>query len=112
MKSYVYILTDSNRTFLHVGITDDLENVAMAYKNGLPLVSLGFPTAVRLVYHEVLHSEQEALQRLRLLTSFTRMQKERLIRKSNPNWTDQSHAIGRGTHLLRDFYHGYQRYVG
>lgn len=112
MKSYVYILTDTNRTFLYVGITEDLEKAAISYKNGLPLASLGFPASIRLVYYETVHSESTALQRLRSVASFTRMQKEKLIRKANPNWVDLSNSIRQNPHLFRDICNAYQRYAG
>jgi putative endonuclease len=42
----------------------------------------------RLVYFEELNTEQAALQRFGLISRFTRMQKERLVRSVNPDWLD------------------------
>ncbi|MFB2118474.1 GIY-YIG nuclease family protein [Parapedobacter sp. 2B3] len=97
MNSYIYILTDSNRNCLHVGLTDDLEKAAKTYRE---LTGLFFdsPSSVsRLVYHEVLLNGEQALRRFKELSQYTRMQKERLIRRHNPNWLDLGIASPRSS---------------
>lgn len=95
MNTYVYILTDSNRNGLHVGMTDDLQKAAKTYRE---LKSLFFGDSVnasRLVYQEAFPNEEDALHKFQELSRYTRMQKERLIRRHNPNWLDLAIA-GRG----------------
>jgi putative endonuclease len=42
----------------------------------------------RLVYFEEFKTEAQAIGRFKLLSRFTRMQKERLVRSCNPDWVD------------------------
>jgi len=42
----------------------------------------------RLVYFEEFRTEAQALTRFKLLSRFTRVQKERLVRSCNPDWID------------------------
>ena len=86
MNHYIHILTDSNRSCLHVGITDNLQHVARTPREPNSLMLDGASNASRLVYHEVYSDEMKALKRLNELSRYTRMQKERLIRRRNPNW--------------------------
>lgn len=88
MKKFVYILTDRNRTSLHVGMTADLIKTLDFYKQ---MPSLFFDIGqhlTRLVYFEEFKTEPQALGRFKLISRFTRMQKERLVRSCNPDWVD------------------------
>jgi len=42
----------------------------------------------RLVYFEEFKTEAQALSRFKLMSKFTRMQKERVVRSCNPDWID------------------------
>lgn len=88
MKKFVYIVTDRNRTSLHVGMSADLIKTLDFYKK---MPSLFFDQAqqlTRLVYFEEFKTEAQALSRFKLVSRFTRMQKERLVRSCNPDWID------------------------
>ncbi|MGF1925057.1 MAG: GIY-YIG nuclease family protein [Bacteroidia bacterium] len=88
MKKFVYIVTDRNRTSLHVGMSADLTKTLEFYKK---MPNLFFDSAqqlTRLVYFEEFKSEAQALARFKLISRFTRMQKERLVRSCNPDWID------------------------
>ena len=88
MKKYVYLVTDRNRTCLHVGMSSDLMKT-MAFYRQMP--NLFFDSAqqlTRLVYFEELTSEMAALHRFNLISRFTRTQKDRMIRSVNPDWLD------------------------
>lgn len=90
MKKFVYVLTDRNRTSLHVGMSADLMKTIEFYKN---IPNLFFDSAhqlSRLVYFEEFNTEAQALQRFKLISRFTRLQKERLVRSCNPDWIDLS----------------------
>lgn len=95
MNNYIYILTDSNRRCLHVGMTDDLQKAAKTYHQLTGLFFDACSNASRLVYHEVLPTDMAALRRFKELSNYTRMQKERLIRRHNPNWLDLGIAPAR-----------------
>ncbi len=99
MSNYIYMLTDCNRTCLHVGMTDDLNKAATTYKELSGLFFDACSKVSRLVYHETFPTEAAALRRFKELSTYTRMQKERLIRKYNPNWTDL--GLARTLHVLR-----------
>ena len=90
MSTYVYILTDSNRKNLHVGITTELIHAVAAHRELTTLLSGTLPVASRLIYHEAHASQTAALARFNELNRYTRMQKERLIRRQNPNWINLS----------------------
>ncbi|HMI05055.1 MAG TPA: GIY-YIG nuclease family protein [Pedobacter sp.] len=88
MKKFVYIVTDRNRTSLHVGMSSDLIKTLDFYKQ---MPSLFFDNAqqlTRLVYFEEFKTEVQALSRFKLMSRFTRMQKERVVRSCNPDWID------------------------
>ena len=88
MKKFVYIVTDRNRTTLHVGMSSDLLKTLEFYKQ---MPSLFFDNAqqlTRLIYFEELKTEEQALSRFKVVSRFTRMQKERLVRSCNPDWVD------------------------
>ena len=88
MRKFVYIVTDRNRTSLHVGVSADLIKTLDFYKQ---MPSLFFDNAqqlTRLVYFEEFKTEVQALGRFKLISRFTRMQKERLVRSCNPDWVD------------------------
>lgn len=86
MNNYVYIITDSNRRCLHVGMTDNLYNATNTYQELTELFFEDSSKVTRLVYHEGHPSAEMALSRFTELSTYTRMQKEKLIRRSNPNW--------------------------
>lgn len=88
MKKYVYVVTDRNRTSLHVGMSSDLMKTMKFYRE---MPNLFFDSAqqlTRLVYFEELNTEQVAAQRFGLISRFTRAQKEKIVRSVNPDWLD------------------------
>lgn len=84
MKNYqVIILTDSNRKNLEVHISNPLKQAEFLSISARK----SYHTSVkRLVYFEEYESAFQAVQRADELTRFTRLQKEKLIRRFNPNW--------------------------
>lgn len=90
MKKIVYIVTDRNRTTLHVGISADLMKTLDFYKN---MPNLFFDSAqqfTRLVYFEEFKTEAQALTRFKMMSRFTRAQRERLVRSCNTDFIDLS----------------------
>lgn len=71
-----------------MGMTDNLHHAANTYQELTALFFGGSSQISRLVYHELLPSAEMALSRFTELSGYTRMQKEKLIRGSNPNWTN------------------------
>ena len=88
MKRFIYIITDRNRNNLHVGLCSDILKTIQFYGQ---MPTLFFDSAQqlnRLVYFEEINSEEQAMDRFKFVSTFTRPQKEKMIRSVNPNWVD------------------------
>ncbi|GAB2690130.1 GIY-YIG nuclease family protein [Mucilaginibacter koreensis] len=88
MKRFIYIITDRNRTNLHVGMCSDLLKTLQFYRD---MPTLFFDSAKqlnRLVYFEEINTEEQAMERFKFVSTFTRPQKEKMIRSVNPDWID------------------------
>ncbi len=90
MKKYVFIVTDRNRNSLHVGMSADLQKTMNFYRDMPNLFFDSGQQLTRLVYFEELSREETALQRFRMISRFTRQQKEKMIRAVNQDWLDLS----------------------
>ena len=88
MKKFVYVVTDRNRTSLHLGMSSDLIKTLDFYKQMPCLFFDNAQQMTRLVYFEEFKTESQALSRFKVVSRFTRMQKERLVRSCNPDWVD------------------------
>lgn len=88
MKRFIYIITDRNRNNLHVGLCSDLLKTIQFYSE---MPTLFFDSAQhlnRLVYFEEINNEEMAMDRFKYVSTFTRPQKEKMIRSVNPDWID------------------------
>ncbi|WP_166335915.1 GIY-YIG nuclease family protein [Sphingobacterium chungjuense] len=89
----IVILTDSNRRYLEVLMTnnllDVLHHITMAQQTQLNLTT----KLSRIVYEETYATESGAVDRLKELQTYTRMQRERLVRRQNPNWLNLHPAV-------------------
>ena len=88
MKRFIYIITDRNRNNLHVGLSSDLIKTLKFYSD---MPTLFFDSAQqlnRLVYFEEINSEEQAMERFKQVSTYTRPQKEKMIRPVNPDWVD------------------------
>ena len=88
MKRFIYIITDRNRNNLHVGLCSDLLKTLQFYRQ---MPTLFFDSAQqlnRLVYFEEINTEEQAMDRFKFVSTFTRPQKEKMIRSVNPDWVD------------------------
>lgn len=88
MKKYVYLVTDRNRSCLHVGMSTDLMKTMAFYRKMPNLFFDAGQQLTRLVYFEELNTESNAIQRFNLISKFTRAQKDKLIRAVNADWVD------------------------
>ena len=88
MKRFIYIITDRNRNNLHVGLCSDLVKTLQSYTQ---MPTLFFDSAQqlnRLVYFEEINTEELAMERFKQVSTYTRPQKEKMIRPVNPDWID------------------------
>lgn len=90
---YIYFITNSNRSIILVGLTDNIIFFAKNLRNNLELFQLGQTSTNRLVYFEEYDNVFSAKERYRELNRWTRAQKEKLIRLYNQDWTDLSEAV-------------------
>lgn len=90
---YIYFTTNSNRSVINVGLTDNILFFAKNLRNDLELFQLGQANTNRLVYFEEYDNLFQTKERFRELSRWTRTQKERLIRLYNQDWTDLSEAL-------------------
>jgi putative endonuclease len=88
MKRYIYIITDRNRNNLHVGLSADLLKTLDFYKEMPTLFFDSSQHLSRLVYFEEINSEEAAMERFKYVSTFTRSQKEKMIRSVNKEWVD------------------------
>ena len=88
MKRYIYIITDRNRNNLHVGLCSDLTKTLDFYREMPTLFFDNSQQLNRLVYFEEMRNEDQAMERFKFVSTFTRPQKEKMIRSVNPDWID------------------------
>jgi putative endonuclease len=88
MKRFIYIITDRNRNNLHVGLSSDLLKTLQFYHQMPTLFFDNAKQLNRLVYFEEINNEAQAMERFQFVSTFTRPQKEKMIRAVNPDWID------------------------
>ncbi|MDB4904601.1 MAG: hypothetical protein JWQ63_3882 [Mucilaginibacter sp.] len=88
MKRFIYIITDRNRKNLHVGLCSDLLKTLDFYKKMPTLFFDSSQQLNRLVYFEEINTEEQAMERFKIISTYTRPQKEKMIRPVNPDWVD------------------------
>ncbi|MFD2146646.1 GIY-YIG nuclease family protein [Mucilaginibacter antarcticus] len=88
MKRFIYIITDRNRKNLHVGLSSDLLKTLKFYSEMPTLFFDNAQQLNRLVYFEEINTEEMAMDRFKMVSTFTRTQKEKMIRFVNPDWVD------------------------
>ena len=98
MKRFIYIITDRNRNNLHVGLCSDILKTLQFYRQ---MPTLFFDSAQqlnRLVYFEEINTEDQAMERFKYVSTFTRAQKEKMIRSVNPDWVDLTIGLNFESH--------------
>jgi putative endonuclease len=55
----------------------------------------------RLVYFEEINTEEQAMERFKYVSTFTRPQKEKMIRSVNPDWVDLTAGLNYELKALR-----------
>ena len=85
---YVYLLTNSSRTVLYIGVTNDLSRRLVEHSNQLGDISkfTGRYQTNLLVYFEILPDAVQAIAREKELKGWSRLKKEKLITAFNPTW--------------------------
>jgi len=99
MKRFIYIITDRNRKNLHVGLSSDLLKTLDFYTKMPTLFFDSSQHLNRLVYFEEINTEEQAMERFKQVSTFTRPQKEKMIRPVNPDWVDLTIGLNFETNL-------------
>ncbi len=86
---FVYILTNSNKTVLYTGMTNNLgARLIEHYLNkGRKQTFAGRYFCYNLVYYEMHSKPMDAIEREKEIKDWNREKKEALIRQMNPDWT-------------------------
>jgi putative endonuclease len=85
---YVYIMTNRPNGTLYVGVTNDLARRVFEHREGLVEGFTRRYGLKRLVYFEIHEDVTVAITREKLLKTWLRAWKVRLIRSVNPDWND------------------------
>jgi len=89
----VYILTNSRRTVLYVGVTNDLVRRLLQHRTGTGSRFAQRYQADRLVHVEFFADARFAIAREKQLKAGSRARKVALIERGNPEWRDLSGAF-------------------
>lgn len=87
---YVYILTNTNKSVLYTGVTNNLTRRIYEHKNKLVK---GFTEKYNvniLVYYETTEDIESAIVREKAIKKLSRTNKNKLIEKVNPEWEELS----------------------
>jgi len=89
-QSYVYIMSNYNRTVLYTGVTNDLERRIREHKSGEGSEFTNRYNCVYLVYYERMQDVEQAIKREKQLKKWKRKWKDELINEQNPSLRDLS----------------------
>ncbi len=93
MQYYVYIMTNSSRGTLYIGVTSDLPKRTYLHKTK---VIEGFSARYglsKLVYFEKFEDVHDAIKREKQMKKWNRIWKVELIETSNPDWKDLYESV-------------------
>jgi putative endonuclease len=85
---YVYIMTNSRRTVLYTGVTNDLVKRAWQHRNGRGGRFTAKYQCSKLVLYEIFRDPYNAIAREKLIKAGSRRRKIELIERMNPEWLD------------------------
>jgi len=84
-KSYVYIVSNKNRTTLYIGVTSNLTNRINSHSEGEGSDFTKRYNLTDLIYYEEFDDIREAIAREKQLKNWRREWKFNLVRKMNPD---------------------------
>jgi len=84
--SFVYMLTNKNKTTLYIGVTNNLQRRLLEHKKGIGSKFTKRYNVYYLVYFEKFEDSTLAISREKQLKKWSRMKKEKLIERVNPEW--------------------------
>ena len=94
MNYYVYIMTNTHKTVLYTGVTNDLVRRVYEHKHHSDKKSFTAQYNVEnIVYYETTSNPEADIAREKQIKSWNRKRKEKLIESNNPNWKDLYESI-------------------
>ena len=84
-KSYVYIVSNKNRTTLYIGVTSDLTNRVSSHSEGKGSEFTKRYNLTDLLYYEEFDDIRDAITREKQLKNWRREWKFNLIKEMNPD---------------------------
>ncbi|MBO6572363.1 MAG: GIY-YIG nuclease family protein [Balneola sp.] len=96
MLYYVYITTNSSKTTLYVGITNDIPSRILEHglNAGNPETFAGKYHCFNLLYYEEFKYVNDAIAREKEIKKWRRNKKEQLINSVNPEWRFLNKELG------------------
>ena len=85
-SSFVYILTNKNKTTLYIGVTNDLNRRLKEHQSGNGSKFTKKYGLEYLIYFEEFNIIELAIAREKQLKGWTRIKKNKLIESINPDW--------------------------
>ena len=92
-QSFIYILTNKNKTTIYIGVTNDMNRRLIEHKNGIGSVFTKKYNIHYLVYFEKFEDINIAIEREKQLKGWNRMKKNKLIETINPDWIFLNESI-------------------
>ena len=87
---FVYIMTNSRKTVLYTGVTNNLPRRVHEHKEKLTPGFASKYNVIDLVYYEMAETAEAAVAREKQLKAGSRRRKIELIKSINPAWRDLS----------------------
>ena len=84
--SFVYILTNKNRTTLYIGVTSNLVKRLSEHNENRGSKFTKKYQVKHLICYETFEDLSTAIKREKQLKGWSRVKKNRIIDKTNPNW--------------------------
>jgi putative endonuclease len=88
MLYFVYIMSNSTRTVLYTGMTNNIERRVAEHKAHQRQGFSDTYNTTSLIYYETFETPQEAIAREKQIKNWSRVKKHVLIDKMNPVWED------------------------
>ena len=87
---FVYILSNWDDSVLYIGVTGNLPRRLYEHRNGLVEGFTKKYNIHKLVYYENTNDVHSAISREKQLKKWSRVKKNDLIKRMNPDWVDLS----------------------
>ena len=85
---YVYIMTNTSRTVLYTGVTNNLQNRVYQHKEKIVRGFTGRYNVNKLVFYEATPDVKSAITREKQIKGGSRAKKISLVNSMNPEWND------------------------